>query len=45
MEYTNLLFTRCGGQGDLLTGCLATFVAWAVDWSKNGKLVSVFRVN
>jgi len=28
---------RCGGQGDLLTGCLATFVGWAVEWWKNGE--------
>lgn len=22
-------FKRCGGQGDVLSGCLATFLAWA----------------
>lgn len=28
---------RCGGQGDMLTGCISTFVAWAVEWAHNGE--------
>jgi len=28
---------RCGGQGDMLSGTLAAFVAWASEWSKGGK--------